>query len=419
MMTAAIAVFVLSIVLQGLFAGYETGFMSSSVIRMRHLAEDRKLYRAARMLRYMHHPDRMTTMLLIGTTVTLVAGTLALTHLFEGIPGREAVVLLAATPVFMIFSEFIPKTIFRTHPNRLILTFLPVIELFYWLAAVAVYPIASLTRLALRVIGHSHDYLSPFLSSLDDVRDLIDESADQGQIEPDEQRMIHSVIDLQHTRASEVMVPRIDIQALPESTTRKELLDLFNDSGRTRIPIYQDTIDTIVGVVNAYDVLVDESPGDASIQRFVRDVMHVPDSIEIDELFKEMKAAKQRMAIVVDEYGGTDGLITIEDILEEIFGEIQDESDREQRQIYQVAPRAYVVDARMALDDVSVFIGVELSDNDVDTIGGWVLHQAGRIPSQGEVVTAPGFRVTVLDGDSTRVTKIRLEIVKEPKPNRD
>ncbi len=224
--------------------------------------------------------------------------------------------------------------------------------------------------------------------------------------------MIHSVMDLQKTHAKEIMVPRTDIHAVSADATRDELLQLFQETGRTRVPIYQESIDTIIGVVNAYDVLLDSDPQNPDITRYAKAVLHVPDTKPVDELLRELKAQPQHVAIVTDEYGGTDGLITLEDVLEEIFGEIRDEHDREEAPIQQVGPNNYVVDARMSLEELATVIGVSIIDPEVE-IGGWVMHHAGRIPLQGEKIRHEGFRVTVLEGRQNQISKVRLDVLPE------
>jgi putative hemolysin len=404
----AVSVFAVSVAMQALFAGYETGFVSANPIRIRYLAEEERLSRAARLLRYLHRPDRMLTMLLLGTNLSLVAGTLALgrIHMLQ-----DWAVTLIATPIFLIFSEIIPKSVFRTHPSRLSLALLPVVHVFYVLLSPLTIPIAAVIRFLLRSHNGDQPHISPFMSSLEDVRILVDESADHGTIEREEQRMIHSVIDLQTTEAQEVMVPRVRIEALPDTATRRDLLELLEKTGRTRIPVYRETIDEVVGVINAYDVLLDTQPANEDILRFVEPVMHVPDTMKLDDLFKSLTRQQQHMAIVTDEYGGTDGLITLEDILEEIFGEIQDEHDKEESRIYQVSPNAYVVDARLALEEASQVLGIEVKDEEVETVGGWVMRVAGRIPAQGEVIMTEQFRLTVLEGGTNYVGKIRMEVL--------
>lgn len=406
----ALAILAAAVLVQALFAGYETGFVSVNPIRIRRLAEEERGGRAARLLRYIARPDQMLTMLLIGTNIGTVVGTIAVARGFG-----ELGAVLIATPIMLVFAEIIPKSVFRAHPNRLSLALLPLIEAFYVVLAPLAAPVSWLTRVLFRRAGAEEHHLSPLMRSREDVRVLVDESADHGTIEPEERRMIHSIINLQATQAKEIMVPRIDVQALPDSATRAELLALFESSGRTRIPVYRDTIDTIVGVVNAHDVLLDAEPANPDIAPFVRDVMHVPDTMKLDDLFQAMKGAKQHIAVVTDEYGGTDGLLTLEDILEEIFGDIQDEHDSEESPIHQVGPSAYVIDARMYLEDAAEAVGAPIEDDEVETVGGWLMRIAGRIPAQGEVIEKDRFRITVLDGGSNYIAKIRLEIVPEPK----
>ncbi len=423
-------VFVLLVLFRAFFAGYETGFISTNTIRIQYLAEEEKNLRARSLLRYIERPEQMLAMLLIGTNIATIAGTMAITHGYTMLlthfgvvePGTgfaasgnewaELLTMLTVTPVMLVFAEILPKSIFRTHPNRLAIAFLPVANLFYWLLTPVAKPTAWLTQ----VLFQGNDrrtYLSPLMSTLEDVRVLVDESAHHGTIEPEEQRMIHAIIDLQNKQAKEIMVPRIDICAVSDTTARSELFDVFEQSGKTRIPVYHETVDQITGVVTAHDVLLDTDNGNDDIGRFVRDVMHVPDTITLDDVFEEMKRKQQHIAIVVDEYGGTDGLITLENILEVIFGQIQDEHDQEDRPIHRVGPDAYVVDARMDLEEAAAYMDAVIQDDEVETIGGWLMHVAGRIPAQGEVVLHDGFRMTVLDGGVNFISKFRVEILPE------
>ena len=225
--------------------------------------------------------------------------------------------------------------------------------------------------------------------------------------------MIHSVMDLAEVHANEIMVPRINIEAVPTDTTRDELARLFQESGRTRIPVFEGSLDKIIGVANAFDVLLDTEPANADITRFAKPVLHVPDTKPLDELLKELKQHPQHVAIITDEYGGTDGFLTLEDVLEEIFGEIRDEHDREEALTHKVGPNSYVVDARIPLEDLSTVIEVPIQDDEVETLGGWVMRRAGRIPLQGEKIKSGAFRVTVLEGRQNQVTKCRLDVLPE------
>ncbi len=408
MIFIALGAFALGVALNALFAGYETGFLSADPIRMRFLAEEDDDARAKYLVRHLNNKRHLLTTVLIGTNIALILGTAAIT--FQ-VGGLWATVI--ATPVFLIFSEIVPKTIFRRHPTRLALALLPAIRFFDILMAPLVWPTMACSTLLLKLIGSPRAETGHVMSSEEDLRNLVDESAARGTIERDEQRMIHSVMDLQDKQAKEIMIPRIDIQALPNTATRDELVDLLEKSGRTRIPIYADSIDTIAGVANAYDVLLDVERSNQDITRFVHEVIHVPDTMPVGTLLQELKKANQHMAVVTNEYGGTDGLITLEDTLEEIFGEIHDEHDPPEDFIQQIGPHSYRVDARMPLEELAAHIGLSLDEDEAETVGGWVIAAAGYIPHQGEKFKFHGFRVTVLEGRPNFVSKIRLDILPE------
>ncbi len=413
MIAGDIILFAIVLLLAGLFSGFETGFVSANPIRIHYLAEEEHNFSARRLLRHIQEPNAMISLLLVGTNISIVVGTMAMKRVGEHFIPEYADLgaALVVTPLILIFSEIIPKSVFRAHPTRLTLLFVPFIDFFSMLLFPVVWPITMITRKFLRTAeGESHT-LSALMETRDDVRALIDESLDQGAIEPQEQQMIHSVINLQTTQAKEIMVPRVDIQALPIDACREDLLALFVQSGRTRIPVYRESIDHIIGIINAYDVLRDKHPDNPDIGRFIRDVLHVPDTMKVDELFRLMKRRKRHIAIVIDEYGGTDGLLSMEDILEEIFGEIQDEHDAEEQAVRKAGENVYIIDARTSLEDVCELTGLELEDDEVDTIGGWVLHIAGKIPEKGEVILQSPYRVTILDGTQTQVSRIKLEVL--------
>lgn len=409
------ALIILAIVLNGLYAGYETGFVSADRLRIRFLSEEQKHARASVLLRHMANPDRMLTTLLVGTNLALVVGTMSITYCVE----KEWLATLIAAPLFLLFAEIIPKSVFRRHPNRLSLALLPFIRVSEAVLAPFVYPTIVCFRGLHWLVGSPKRTINPLMSTEEDFRNLVDESAARGSIEPEEQEMILSVMDLPSIQAKEIMVPRIDIQALPDTATRAELVELFEKTGRTRIPIYHKTIDSILGVANVYDVLTDRELDRDDITRFATPVTHVPDTKPVDDLLQELKHARHHLAIVTDEYGGTDGLITLEDALEEIFGEIHDEHDRHRDMLQQVGPHAFVVDARMPLEDLCEEIGIEIRDDEVETIGGWVMRAAGRIPAQGEKLKHAGLRATILEGQTNQIVKIRLDVLPEARKEQD
>jgi putative hemolysin len=405
--------FIIGVLLNAFFAGYETGFVSCNPIRVDHLAEKEKEMNARYLQHSLKHPDRMLTVVLIGTNLALVFGTIAITQLTG-----QFYATLIATPVFLIFSEIVPKSMFRIHPTRLSLSLVPVIRFFNMVLAPVAAPVTWLSRCVVRLSGGSGSGSQSFkmlMRSPEDMRVLVDESASKGAIEEEEKEMIHSVMDLQNRMAREVMVPRINIQALPETASRSEMLALFTESGRTRVPVYRDSIDNIIGIVNAFHLLKDTAPEDESIHRFLQPPLHVHDTMKLDDILRALRDSRQSMAIVTDEYGGTDGLITLEDILEEIFGEIHDEYDNEEAPIRKVRENVFVIETRMPLEDACKAIGIMIDDDEVETVGGWIMHIAGRIPQKGEVIVHDRFRITILAGGEHFLSSIRLETIpREP-----
>jgi putative hemolysin len=414
-MITAFILFGLGIALNAFFAGYETGFVATNRIRVRHMAEAEGDVRAARLLQYLVHPERMITVVLIGTNMALVMGTIALTREMEIlVPGFGALYsTLIATPLFLIFGEVLPKSAFRLHPTRLSMALLPLIRFFDFVLAPVVVPVSWLSAKLVFMVEGEKAMEEVVMSSVEDMRVLVDESADRGTIEEDEKAMIHSVIDLQSRLAKEVMVPRINIVALPETASRSELIAKLVESGYTRLPVYRESIDTIVGVVNAFDVLRARERFD-DLGGFIQDVLHIPDTMKLDDLLEAMREQGCPIAVVTDEHGGTDGILTQEDVLEEIFGEFHDEYDKAETSIREVSPGAYVVDAHMELEAAVEAMGVELEDEEVETVGGWVMHLVGRIPATGEVIRHGPYKITILEGSANSLSRLRIEITTKP-----
>lgn len=410
-MSGTLMIFLGCIALSAFFAGYQTGFAGVNRVRIRHMADDEKNPRAMRLNAYLERPARMMALVLVGTNLALVAGTMAL--VLEVGPLWSVAI---ATPLFLMFGEVAPKTIFRRHPTSLALQLLPVMRLFDLLLSPVVLPFTWISGRLNRLAEGVSEGDSVLKSTAEDMRVLVDEGADHGAIMEEEKEMIHSVMDLQSRQVREIMVPRINIGALPETACRAELIAKLIESGYTRIPIYRESIDNVIGVINAFDVLRAKHHDGDSIADFIRDVLHVPDTMKLDDLLEKMRETGQPIAVVTDEYGGTDGLITQEDVLEEIFGEFHDEYDKAETRIREISPGAFVIDAQLELWVAAEKFGTEIDDAEVETVGGWVTHVVGRIPRVGEVINHPPFRITILEGKANRITRVRVDIRTEEAP---
>ena len=253
---------------------------------------------------------------------------------------------------------------------------------------------------------------SVFLSE-DGLRFLIHVGEGEGVIEEDEKQMIAGIFEFGETTVREIMVPRLDIIAMEVNAPLSEALDLIIANGHSRIPVYEDSIDHLIGVLYAKDILLCLRDGnhDTPVRQLLRRAYFVPQSKKLDELFEEMQAQRIHMALAVDEYGGMAGLVTIEDLLEEIVGEIQDEYDSEEPQLKKLAPDTYIFNARYDIDEVSRLIGVDLAatQESIDTLGGFIYSQLGRVPEQGESIQFRDWRFTVLSVDSRRIEQVRVE----------
>jgi CBS domain containing-hemolysin-like protein len=237
-----------------------------------------------------------------------------------------------------------------------------------------------------------------------------------GPLEADQHEMIRSIFDLEQTTAREIMVPRVDIVAAEKNTPIDELIDLMVGAGYSRIPIYQDSIDNIVGVVNAKDLLnlLKQGKQSVDLEQIIRPAYFIPESKKVDELLREFKEKRVTQAIVVDEYGGTAGLVSMKDVLEEIVGEIADEYDSSQPQIETLSTTEAVLDAKVSIDALNEEFKVELKAEGFDTVGGLVLHQLGRIASAGDEIQVNGLLFSVLATLGRRIQKIKVTQLDTP-----
>jgi CBS domain containing-hemolysin-like protein len=242
------------------------------------------------------------------------------------------------------------------------------------------------------------------------LRFLLKAGEEEGVIEREEQAMIASIFEFGETLVREVMVPRIDIVAIDAETSLEEAVKVILEAGHSRIPVYRENIDNIIGLLYAKDLLQYFAEGrtDVDITKILRPAYFVPETKKVDELLQELQQRRVHMAIVVDEYGGTAGLVTIEDLLEEIVGEIQDEYDAEEPLVEEVNENEFVFNARVDLDEVNKRLRVELPNEGGDTLGGFIYSQLGRVPRPGEVISFNGLTLEVLTVEGQRIGRVRV-----------
>jgi putative hemolysin len=327
-------------------------------------------------------------------------------------------VTLVIALVSIIVGELVPKTLALNFPERLAVVVAGPIAFIQGLLSPIVWFVTRISALLVRLLGGTEKPQGGYLST-EELKLLVETGSEQGGIEEEEKEMIHGVIELAEKRVHEVMVPRIGIRAINVDDSLDEVLDMIVRAGHSRLPVFDESLDNIVGILYAKDLLPylkgnGRANGAIDIRQLVRPPVYVPESKPVDDLLHDMQAAKRHIAIVVDEYGGTAGLVTMEDVVEEIVGEIQDEYDTEESSVEEISTDDELVfrlDGRVSMDDLRDLF--DLSDDDepdeeaYDTVGGFIVHRVGRIPLPGaEVAFRDGVRIVVEAAEPRRVARV-------------
>lgn len=245
----------------------------------------------------------------------------------------------------------------------------------------------------------------------EEIHDLIEASEEEGLVNEEESEMIRSIFTLRTTVVREVMIPRTVMACVPVTATVRELLDTIHACGHSRIPVYEGTVDNIIGLLYAKDLLKcwGEREESVRVRELMRPPFFIPETKDLEQLLQEFRRKRVHLAVVIDEYGGTSGLITIEDLLEEIVGDIQDEYDREEALLTVNADGSVTVDGRLPVEELEEHFGVEIERDKFDSVGGLIFHLTGKIPSTGETIDGNGLRLTVLDADARKIKQVRIE----------
>jgi CBS domain containing-hemolysin-like protein len=359
--------------------------------------------------------QRALSMTLVGNNVVNIAASSVATVMFTKISGSQkgpfiAVVVMAT--VVVIFCEILPKNIAIAHKEFIIYHSLPSIRFLSAILSPIIFVVQHCVRFVGGMFGLNLDTYSSFVTR-EDFEVIVNESGESGAIEEGERKMISGVIAFEETRVSEIMVPRTDMEAFSSDTTVEEASGVFVESGHSRVPVYEKELDKIIGVLYAKDLLEPLSKGDLTvdISSVTRKPLFIPETIKTDEAFELMKKAKTHIAIVVDEYGGTAGLITLEDLLEEIVGDIQDEYDDETPDVLEEREGVYLVQGYVNLDELAEILGYPFEFEDVDTVAGMLLSIKGNFPEQGESVRYGPWKITAVEVVEHRILQVRVEQV--------
>ena len=422
---AAIIFLVILTILEGFFVAAEIALVSIRRSRVEQLVEEGKPG-ARRVRRLLDDPGRFLAVSQLGLTVIgFLASAFAAVSLADGLAESLAgtgmdrgtanfvsiVVVTVILALFtIVFAELVPKSLALANNERFALVLSGPLDFLGRLLGPLVAALTAITRWVTRLFGA--EVTSEAQITAEELRLIVERGGEQGILEAEEEQMINAVIELGDRRLHEVMVPRTAIVAMEATATFDQAIDMVIDEGHSRVPVYETSVDEVIGILYAKDLLpflkstVDQPP---DIRTLLRTPVFVPESMSIDDLLHEFQRRKVHIAIVLDEYGGTAGLVTIEDLLEEIVGEIQDEYDVEEPLVEQLGEDRARVDGRASVDDLLDLWDLKIpleDDDEYDTVGGLVYHRIGGVPSPGDEVHVDGLRLTVETTDGRRVGKV-------------
>jgi putative hemolysin len=394
------------------FAASEAAIVSVSRISARTFAE-KGVPGGVRLGKMLEDRNRTLTSILIANTFVLLATDSIATYVFVqlGVPQAPIWSTIVTTIILLLFGEILPKTLAVSNSGKAALRLAGPLRFFIWLLTPLTATFLAATDLIVRIFGGSPAH-GPYVTE-DDIKTLVNVGVEQNVLEEGERELIHSIIEFGDTIVREVMMPRPDMVTVPATAPAKRALDLVIKDGYSKLPVYDETIDNVIGVVHDRELLISLANGTiatSSLRSLMRPVAHVPESKRISELLREMQRGKYSLAIVVDEYGGTAGLVTMEDLLEEIVGEIRDEHDEgEEEPIIKITEDEAVVEAGTNIEDVNAALDLELPHEDFETIGGYTVGLFGRLPQVGEEVDATeGVRMRVERTRGRRILAVRI-----------
>jgi len=406
-----IVIIVIALILAATAASAETSLTSISRVRLRQLVEQ-KVPSAIVIERLHRDPNAYLSTILIVNTVAIIvassAATLLSLHLYHEQVAEWAVSIVLSL-VVLIVCEITPKTLALQRAERVALRLARLVATATVVMRPVVYVLTAVTRLILRLLGGKAEVRGPFVTE-EELKMLVTVGEEEGVLEEEEREMIHGIFEMGDMSVREVMVPRTDLVAIEANEPIEKAVDLVTKHGHTRIPVYEGNIDHIVGVLYAKDLLRAVVRGEKkTLREIARKPYFTPESNKVQDVLRDLRKNRVHMAIVVDEYGGTAGAVTIEDILEEIVGPIQDEYDiGEEDEIQFISPNEVVLDGRVSVDDVNELLKLDIAADDYDTIGGYVLNQLGAAPKVGATLKLGNATLRVEAVQGTRIKKVRI-----------
>jgi putative hemolysin len=396
------------------FSGIETGIVSLDRLKLEKDAKHN--VHKKRLLHFIESPDRFFGTTLVGNNlVNIVIASLSTYFVQEKLPNQvidPRLSSLAIAGIILIFGEMIPKAIFRDYPNKLVPILFPILRFFYVILKPFVVIVTSFTNFFFRLF---HLKTTPGFSYItkDDLAFILSQTSSDEKLAQPQRNMLEDALEFNEQKAKNIMVPRMDVVAIHEETTLPEVENLAREHGYTRYPVYRENLDHIVGVLIIYDIIKNSNKENM----IAKDIMHIPyfapETIDIDNLMKEMQSHRKSMAIISDSYGGTAGIVTMEDILEEIVGDIADEYDEDEdtnKDITHISENLFIVKGDVEIDRLMDEYEIELPVGNYTTIAGLVIDRLEKIPAQGQYLNLDNCRIQVLQVTNKKIVKVKIKL---------
>ena len=404
----SILLITLCIFLSAFFSAAETSFSSLNRIRIKNMAD--KGDAGARLVsRLLSRYGKLLSTVLIGNNLVNIGATAIATVLFIRAYGEDTgsgLATLVITLILLVFGEITPKTLASKRPEKMAIFAAPILHVLM----VVCTPLTWLfSRWQNFVSGLIPD--SPELSiTEDELLTMVDTAENEGGINEQESTLIRNSIDFSDQEAKEIMTPRVDIEGIDRSSTKEDVSRRFAETGYSRLPVYEEDVDHIIGIIYQKDFFNKVFPSDSDISSIIRPVLFITEHKNIGELLRELQQKKLQIAVVLDEYCGTAGIVTMEDILEELVGEIWDEHDEIVQEIEKISDTEYIAMGNANLEKLFDEMGRPF-DSEILTVNGWIYELCGHVPVTGETIESGDFRITVLEMNDNRVEKVRIEIL--------
>lgn len=409
-----LSLFIILIIASALFSMTETAFLSQNKIRIQNLAEEGNK-RAETVKKLTDNSDRLFATILVLNNLANIGASSLVTALVISLFGQGGEIVAFSTGIvtllILIFGEITPKSFATKNSEKIVLTVAPLINFFVFIFTPIVFLLNIITTGLIKLLGGTINE-TPTITE-EELKTIVNVGHEEGVLEEAEKDMIHNVFEFNDTEIREIMTPRINVDTLNENCTYEDLKVKFKEGKYSRYPIHDDSYDEIIGVLHIKDMFfIDLDRTDFDVKKYMRDPFFVYEFNQIDDVFAALRAKHMSLAIVLDEYGVMSGIVTLEDIVEEIVGEIDDEYDINDRNIIKIAPSEYVVDGSISLFDLNDEIGTEFESNDFESIGGLVLGALNGAPKVGDKVTVDNADFRVLKLDKNRIEKLKI-VVKE------